>query len=277
VSIRKTLKVTARQKMSDVARNVCRVTDVVGKSGESSDLRLAFDAALVRRGSMLSPEPGKSRDVGFAYVLSNPAMPGMVKVGFSTEFTAKERARQLYKTGVPLPFAVEFAAQTSFPKAAEAVAHKMLNHWRVSPDREFFRVSPYSAIEEIRFALLDECGLDAWSYRKPHLVRRGDRVALTMRAGDTFVVLAHPHLMATRLEPIDLWQAHSDGDLLELMGVRDSTYIAGLSGLTRKFVGGRDQAARAWGPVLSCRSIRRSRSRRSVRVNFQVNGRAMAL
>ena len=50
-----------------------------------------------------------------------------------------------------------------------------------------------------------------------------------------------------------------------------------LSGLTRKFVEGRDQAARAWGPVLSCKSIRRSRSRRSVRVNFQVNGRAMAL
>ena len=38
-----------------------------------------------------------------------------------------------------------------------------------------------------------------------------------------------------------------------------------------------DQAARAWGWVLPCASIRRSRSLRSVRVNLQVNGRAMWL
>src|SRR5258706_175602 len=38
-----------------------------------------------------------------------------------------------------------------------------------------------------------------------------------------------------------------------------------------------DHAARAWGRVLSWRSIRRSRSPRSVRVNFQLNGLAIAL
>ena len=50
----------------------------------------------------------------------------------------------------------------------------------------------------------------------------------------------------------------------------------GFSCLARKFVGvHRGQAARAW--VLSWAAIRRSRSPRSVRVNLQVNGRAMAL
>lgn|GEM_PF-3578876 len=50
-----------------------------------------------------------------------------------------------------------------------------------------------------------------------------------------------------------------------------------LSGLARKFVGGSDQAARAWDWVLSWASMRCSRSSRSVRVNFQLNGLAMAL
>jgi hypothetical protein len=48
-----------------------------------------------------------------------------------------------------------------------------------------------------------------------------------------------------------------------------------LSGLVRKSVGG--QAARVWGLILWWASRRSSRSWRSVRVNFQLNGLAMAL
>ena len=40
--------------------------------------------------------------------MSNPAMPGLLKVGFTTD-TPDVRARELYTTGVPLPFKVEFA------------------------------------------------------------------------------------------------------------------------------------------------------------------------
>jgi protein gp37 len=58
-----------------------------------------------------------------------------------------------------------------------------------------------------------------------------------------------------------------------ITGIRDSC----LSGLARKFVGGRDHAARAWGWVLAWASMRCSRSLRSVRVNFQLNGFATAL
>ena len=50
-----------------------------------------------------------------------------------------------------------------------------------------------------------------------------------------------------------------------------------LSGLARKFVGGGDHAARACVSALTWVSMRRSRSLRSARVNFQSNGRAMAL
>jgi imidazolonepropionase-like amidohydrolase len=50
---------------------------------------------------------------------------------------------------------------------------------------------------------------------------------------------------------------------------------AELSGLVRKSVGG--HAARAWGLIFWWSSRRFSRSWRSVRVNFQLNGVAMAL
>ena len=36
-----------------------------------------------------------------AYVLTNPAMPGLVKIGKTTQLEVKERMKQLYGTGVP--------------------------------------------------------------------------------------------------------------------------------------------------------------------------------
>ena len=155
------------------------------------------------------------RIVGFTFVLSNPAMPGMVKVGYTTAL-AEDRNKELNSTDVPLPYAVEFGTLTSFPEEVKARAFKMLDWHRVSKDRTFFQVAPHLAIEAVRDALLDAAGLEAWSSGKVHQVRDGDRIALTVRDGDMFVVLAYPSPQAERAVPLDLWQAHSDGDLLEL-------------------------------------------------------------
>lgn len=157
----------------------------------------------------------ESRTVGFTYVLSNPAMPRMVRVGCTTS-PAEDRARELYSAAVPLPYAVEFGAPTSFPEKVEARAHEMLGSHRVARDREFFWVTAELAIEAVRDALLDAAGLAAWSSGKVHQVRDGDRIALTVEGGDVFVVLAYPSCAAETAVPLDLWQAHSDGDLLEL-------------------------------------------------------------
>ena len=40
---------------------------------------------------------------GTVYVLTNPAMPGMVKIGKTTR-DVTHRLKDLYSTGVPLPF-----------------------------------------------------------------------------------------------------------------------------------------------------------------------------
>jgi T5orf172 domain. len=166
--------------------------------------------------------------VGFVYVLSNEAMPGIVKVGMTTKL-AEDRARQIFDTSAPLPFDVEFRALTSHPREVEKHAHKMLKPFRTHPKREFFRVSPDMAIDAVRNALLQVAGINAWDTDDPYYIRNGDRIALTASAGDIFVALALPHPMAPRTVPIDLWQAHSDGDLLELMGTKDVQAVAGLS------------------------------------------------
>lgn len=75
------------------------------------------------------------------YVLSNEAMPGLVKIGRTSQ-EPEQRLRNLYTTGVPLPFKCEYACYTSRPVELEAALHKLLASLRVNPAREFFRISP---------------------------------------------------------------------------------------------------------------------------------------
>ena len=49
---------------------------------------------------------------GIVYVLTNPAMPGMVKIG-KTGREVEARLNDLYTTGVPLPFECAYAARVA--------------------------------------------------------------------------------------------------------------------------------------------------------------------
>ena len=166
--------------------------------------------------------------IGFVYVLSNVAMPGIVKVGM-TEKLAEDRASKLHDTGVPLAFDVEFRSATSRIKAVETRSHAILASSRVAANREFFRATPAGAIAAVKEALLTASSISAWDSDEPHRVKHGDRIALTMKAGDLFVILTYPAPMAQHAQVTDLWQSHCDGDLLELMGTADPGHIAGFS------------------------------------------------
>ena len=77
----------------------------------------------------------------WVYVLSNPTMPGYVKIGF-TDKTPETRADQLSKsTGVILPFKVEWAFHCYNGEALEKEVHRHLNSSRITGNREFFDVS----------------------------------------------------------------------------------------------------------------------------------------
>lgn len=71
------------------------------------------------------------------YVLSNEAMPGLVKIGRTSQEPA-QRLRNLYTTGVPLPFKCEYACYTSHPVELAAALLKLLASLRVQPGTGVF-------------------------------------------------------------------------------------------------------------------------------------------
>jgi hypothetical protein len=87
---------------------------------------------------------------GWVYILTNRAMPGLVKIG-CTRRSPEDRVRELSSaTGVPAPFEVAWAWPVSDWKAVEALTHNRLGVCRPNPDREFFSCSVRRARREIR-------------------------------------------------------------------------------------------------------------------------------
>jgi len=80
------------------------------------------------------------------YVLSNPAMPDIVKIGKTTQSDVEHRMSQLYSTGVPLPFKCEYAVEVADCTKAEQALHIAFDPYRTNPRREFFDIAPEQAI-----------------------------------------------------------------------------------------------------------------------------------
>lgn len=77
--------------------------------------------------------------MGYVYILENPAMPDLIKIGYTTR-TVEDRAIELYQgaTGIPQPFVVAYKEACENPKKLEAAVHKKLSYYRVNKNREFF-------------------------------------------------------------------------------------------------------------------------------------------
>ena len=166
--------------------------------------------------------------VGFVYVLTNPSMPGIVKAG-KTSWLPEDRSQKLYTTGVPEPFDVAFRLETSRPDMVERHAHDSLGDYRVNPKREFFRVSTDEAIEAVRLAAVDAAGIAAWDDGTTVYVKRGDRIALTLEAGQIFALMSFPNILSPSAKVVDLWQGHSDGDILEIHAATSAGHVASFS------------------------------------------------
>ena len=111
-------------------------------------------------------------DAGYLYILTNPAMPGLLKLGKSTRHPATRVAELSRATGVPAPFELVDFLPFEQCSVAERLAHHLLQEQgvRVSDDREFFTL----AVEPAR-ALLREL--------QEKLNNPGDNEAI----GDTFL------------------------------------------------------------------------------------------
>ena len=86
---------------------------------------------------------------GFVYVLSNPAFPGLLKVGFSRKMP-EERALELDTTGVPSAFVVEYYCIVDGDAELEGRVHRLMASKRHREGREFFRAELGEVIETIQ-------------------------------------------------------------------------------------------------------------------------------
>jgi len=85
---------------------------------------------------------------GYIYVLSNAAMPGLLKIG-QTRRDPFQRARELQTTGVPFPFRVEAAVRVGDPAEVERRLHKRFSDVRQTVGREFFRTHVNDVLTEL--------------------------------------------------------------------------------------------------------------------------------
>lgn len=94
----------------------------------------------------VAEEDGRS---GYVYLLVNPAMPGMVKIGRTSRPPAMRVAELSGATGVPVPFVLLYEVQVPDAVAGERHVHELLQERgaRIAGNREFFGVSPSVAVE----------------------------------------------------------------------------------------------------------------------------------
>jgi hypothetical protein len=86
---------------------------------------------------------------GSVYVLTNPELPDLVKIGYTTRSAAK-RAKELSRqTGVPGHYEVAREIHVDRPRQVEKKVHSRLSNRRTSSG-EFFKVSPEEAAETIK-------------------------------------------------------------------------------------------------------------------------------
>jgi hypothetical protein len=78
---------------------------------------------------------------GIVYILTNAAMPGLVKIGI-TESNVEDRIKGLDNTSVPVPFECFYAAQVTDAAKIERAIHEAFGDHRLRKNREFFRISP---------------------------------------------------------------------------------------------------------------------------------------
>lgn len=79
---------------------------------------------------------------GIVYILTNPAMPGIVKIGLTARGDMEKRMKELFSTGVPVPFVCYFACDVDNCAAVEQALHIAFYPNRIHPKREFFKIEP---------------------------------------------------------------------------------------------------------------------------------------
>jgi hypothetical protein len=89
------------------------------------------------------------------YLLTNPVMPELVKIGRTTNL--QERLRSLSThSGVPVPFEVFYACEVADAARVERHIHEAFGDHRINPKREFFRINPERVLAILKLVELQD-------------------------------------------------------------------------------------------------------------------------
>lgn len=92
-------------------------------------------------------ETYSQQELQTVYVLTNPAMPGIVKIGMTRASDAGERIANLgSSSAVPLPFDCVYACNVPDARKVEQALHLAFSPDRINPSREFFRTKPSQVV-----------------------------------------------------------------------------------------------------------------------------------
>jgi hypothetical protein len=95
-------------------------------------------------------------DCGIVYVLTNSAMPGLTKIGMTSQEDIQTRMSQLYSTGVPVQFDCVYACKVKDCATVEAAFHHAFGNTRVNPKREFFQIEPERVVSILRLLAIED-------------------------------------------------------------------------------------------------------------------------
>lgn len=89
------------------------------------------------------------------YLLTNPTIPDLVKIGRTTDLEARLRQLSTH-SGVPVPFECFFACEVEDSVKVERALHDAFGDHRINPKREFFRLNPDRAVAILELVALKD-------------------------------------------------------------------------------------------------------------------------
>ena len=135
---------------------------------------------------------GEENPAGIVYVLENPAIPGLVKIGKTTRNSMEERLKELYSTGVPVPFECAYAARVKDVKKVEKAFHEAFGPYRINPRREFFEIESFQAKALLCLVALENV--------TPDIQEEAGRIDVESRSGAKKLKSRGPNLNFSEME-----------------------------------------------------------------------------
>ena len=107
---------------------------------------------IVSGGAIRWTKSQRNRESSMAeivYILTNPVMPDLIKIGRTTNLSDRLRSLSVH-SGVPVPFEVYYACEVADGNRVEKSLHDGFGDHRINPKREFFRINPERVLAILR-------------------------------------------------------------------------------------------------------------------------------